>query len=162
MGMCELVMRLSKVQLNQIRSDSDKFWELRNQWRDTDHCIDLDKMWQGIHYLFNFSAWEGSPPAKWIIFGDSPIPSFDGGYGPARYLKPSQVSEVLKLLDNTSEEELKKRYDPNEFSAASIYPAIWMREKEEAYEDLIYFYRQLKSLYQKAVDAGEHVLMVII
>lgn len=161
MSMCELIMRLSKAQLNQILSDNDKFQDLEDQWRDTDHCIDIDKAWQGIHYLFNFSPWEGSPPAKWIIFGDIPIRSFDGGYGPARYLNPSQVSYVYQLMESISEDELKKRYDPVQFDKAEIYPTFWLREKEEAFEYLIRHYRQLKTLYQKAVVAGEHILMII-
>ena len=161
MGMCELVMRLSKVHLDEILADRSYFWTLTNEWRDTDRCIDIDKAWHGIHYLFNNSAWGGTSPTKWIIFGDISIPELDGGYGPARYLKPSQVSEVNKLLSNISVDEMRKRYDPNKFDSANIYPDTWLRDKEEAFKYLLRFYKQLKTLYQKAASAGEYVLMVI-
>ncbi len=50
-------MRLSKGQLDKILADDDYFWTLTNQWRDTDHCFDIDKTWQAIHYIFNWSEW---------------------------------------------------------------------------------------------------------
>jgi len=156
--MCELIMRLSKDQLDKIYADHNFFWILRNKWRDTDHCIDIDKAWHGIHYLFNQKARGGTRPAKWIIFGETPVRELDGGYGPAHYLTPSQVLEVNNHISNISLEELKKRYNPEEFWSARIYPTSW---DESDWEYLLNYYTQLKTLYQKATDAGEYVLMVI-
>jgi len=154
-------MRLSKSQLDQVLKDEDYFWALQNEWRDTDHCIDIDKAWHGIHFLFTNSEWGGPAPERWIIFGDTSIPDFDSGYGPARYLTPSQVLKVSDLLKSISIEELKKRYDPSKFDSANIYPHIWTRDKEEGLEYLLHFYSQLKILYHKAGEAGEYVLMII-
>ncbi|KKL73149.1 hypothetical protein LCGC14_2077820 [marine sediment metagenome] len=156
--MCELLMRLSKDQLDQIFMDHDFFWILRNRWRDTDHCIDIDKAWHGIHYLFNQSTKGGIPPLKWVVFGDKEGPDLDGGYGPAHYLTPFQVSEVNDQIKNITLEELKKRYDPEEFWAENIYPPCW---DESEWDYLLFHYRQLKNFYQKAADEGEYVLMVI-
>jgi hypothetical protein len=159
MSMCELIMRLSKRQLNLILQDKNYFWTLRDEWRGTDHCIDIDKAWHGIHFLFTNSAWGGPTPAKWIIFGKTPIPEFEGGYGPAHYLTPSQVSQVSELLENTPIEELKRRYDSHDFFDADIYPNLLWDEEDEEY--LLYHYAHLKTLYQKAAKAGEYVVMII-
>ena len=55
MGTTEIIMRLSKNQLDKILDDK-YLGTLMEQWRDTDHCIDIDKAWHGIHYLFTNSA----------------------------------------------------------------------------------------------------------
>ena len=161
MSMCELIMRLSKAQLDQILVDHDYFWTLRNQWRDTDHCIDIDKTWHAIHYLFTNSEWGGLAPARWIIHGEIPIPELDGGYGPACYLEPSQVSKVNDLLKSVSEDGLRKMYDPHKLDSAGIYPNIWYRESDSEFEYLSHHYKKLRTLYQKAAEAEEYVLMVI-
>jgi hypothetical protein len=157
--MCELIMRLSKAQLDRVLADHNYFWTLREQWRDTDHCIDIDKTWHAIHYIFTNRAWGGSAPAKWIIEGDTPIPELDGGYGSACYLTPAQVSEVNDLL--VSEEELRKRYNPRQLDAADIYPHTWYRDSDSEFEYLVYHYKNLRTLYQKAAEAKEYVIMFI-
>ena len=43
MSMCELIMRLNKAQLDKILTNIKYFWTLREQWRGTDHVIDIDK-----------------------------------------------------------------------------------------------------------------------
>lgn len=161
MSMCELIMRLSKAQLDQILSDHDYFWTLREQWRDTDHCIDIDKTWHAIHYLFTNKAWGGPTPARWIIEGDVPIPELDGGYGPASYLTPDQVLKVNELLKNVPEEELRKMYNPRKLDSADIYPHTWYRDSNSEFEYLVYHYKKLRTLYQKAAEANEHVIMLI-
>jgi len=159
MSMCEMLMRLSKNQLNKILRNKDYFWTLWDEWRGTDRCIDIDKAWHGIHYLFAKSTWEGPTPERWIIFGDTPIPALDGGYGPARYLTPAQVKEVNALLEDTPREELSNRYDSDKLFKADIYPSFRWDEEDEKY--LLYHYDQLKDLYQKAAKAGECVIMSI-
>jgi len=159
MSMCELIMRLSKNQLEKIIADEGYFWTLRNEWRETDHCIDIDKAWHGIHFLFTNSDLDGSTAARWIIHGDTPILNFDAGYGPANYLIPSQVREVSNLLENTTIEDLKKRYNPDSFFNAGIYPAIW--SGEDALDYLLFYYSHLKNLYRKAAEEREYVLMII-
>lgn len=159
MSMCEVIMRLSKSQLDKILENDDYFWTLRNEWRDTDRCIDIDKAWHGIHFLFANQTWGGSIPERWIVFGETPIPEFDGGYGPAHYLTPSQVKKVNALLEDTSREELKEKYDPDKLYSADIYPSISWDKDDEEY--LLYHYDNLKTLYQKAAKAGEYVLMII-
>ena len=159
MSMCEIIMRLSKGQLDKILADDDYFWTLTNQWRDTDHCFDIDKTWQAIHYVFNWSEQGGSPPAKWIVYGDRPVPALDGGYGPARYLTPSQVAKVNELIESISIEELKRRYNSKRMRSADIYPPIIWDESE--WEYFYFHYQHLKTLYQKAASSGECMIMVI-
>lgn len=160
MSMTQLVMRLSKANLDKVLADPDYFWTLRNEWRDTDKCVDIDKAWQGIHYLFTKNAWGGPKPERWIIFGEHPIPKMESGYGQAHYLNPSNVAEVWDVLSNVSEEDLKNRFDPQTFDKASIYPHIW-HEGDQAFDYLMHFYRELKTLYQKAAEESEYVMMSI-
>ena len=161
MGQCEILMRLSVTQLYRLKFDEDYCLKLHTELRGTDLFIDIDKTWQGIHYLFNDSAWEGKPPARWIIYGDAPLHKFMGDSDSIYYLRPCQVFKVNKFLSNFSEEEIKKIYNNKNFRNADIYPGIWDNHDEEEFEYLLHFYRQLKTLYQKAAEAREYVVMEI-
>ncbi|KKK41988.1 hypothetical protein LCGC14_0529840 [marine sediment metagenome] len=153
-------MRIKQSRLDQVLDDEDFFWVLRNKWRGTDHCIDIDKAWHGIHYLFNQKVLGGTPPAKWVIFGDKEkeISHLNGGHGPAHYLTHTQVSKVSDHIKGIPLKELKKRYDPTIFQEKNIYPQHW---DENEWNYLLLHYNQLKNFYQKAADNSENVLMAI-
>jgi len=155
MGTIVYIMRLSKNQLDDILDDK-YLGTLMEQWRDTDHFINIDKAWHGIHYLLTNSSMWGPIPARWTIFGDIKIPEFEKDYVRASYLKPSQVSKVNNFLSKIPEEEFKRRYNPNKFEAAEIYPDSW---DNTDIDYLMIYFRKVKILYQKAADIGEYVLL---
>jgi hypothetical protein len=111
--------------------------------------LDIDKAWHGLHFLLTGSPWEGDPPWSWVILGGTPIGP-DVGYGPARYLTPTQVQEVARVLAGLSRGELAKRYDPKAMEKAEIYPEIWERDGQEGLEYLLASYEDVVKYYQDA------------
>src|SRR5687768_4410646 len=59
--------------------------------------LDIDKAWHAIHYTLNGSVWEGEGPLSWVILGGQELGE-DVGYGPVRYLDPTQVKSVAAAL----------------------------------------------------------------
>ena len=86
----------------------------------------------------------------------SELDSITGG------INMGSAPQVAEFIYNVLKfDELKNRYNSQIFESAGIYPHIWVREKEEALDYLLHYYKKLIKLYQKAVDAGEYILMII-
>ena len=161
MGMIQILMRLTSAQLEEVIKNEAYYFKLRNDWRNSDRCIDIDKSWHAIHYLLTESDWGGGYPARHVIFGDAQIEKIDGGWGPATFLEPDQVVEVNEFLSNVTVEDIKECYDPKSLDSANIYPDTWLRDKEDALEWILHFFIQVQKLYKDAAKAGECVLMII-
>jgi len=116
--------------------------------------LDLDKSWHGLHYLFTKTDWEGGPPACFLLKGGVAFETTDLGYGPARYLDPSQTKAFHDFLQEWSEEKLRSRYDPQDMTGR-IYPEIWDRKSEEE-NNLNYLlenFHDLREFISQAVQA---------
>lgn len=92
--------------------------------------LDVDKAWQGIHYLLTGTAWEGDPPLNFILHGKG-IGKVDVGYGPARTLTGDEVRRLAEALDALPPDELRQRFDPARMMELSVYPEIWDRDPDE-------------------------------
>jgi uncharacterized protein YktA (UPF0223 family) len=122
--------------------------------------IDIDKAWDGIHFLLTGSNYEGGePPLAYVIFGGIAIGD-DVGYGPARYIEAEEVKQIFNAFKDISEEELKKRFDPGKMKKAEIFPF----ENNCSNEDLDYLlenFRSLKGFYKKTVEQGNAMLQYL-
>ena len=81
----------------------------------------------------------------------------DLGYGPARYVPADEVKEIYKELEQITEEELRKRFDPGKFKEFKIYP-FGGYFKEDDLEYLVQHFKRLKDFYKRTVDKGEAML----
>lgn len=122
-----------------------------------DQHIDIDKAWQGIHYLLTGNPWSEEPPLGLVICGGTEFGD-DVGYGPARYILPEEVKAVSEALAPLNEEILSKRYDPANMAALQLYPEIWGREDDDALGYLLSYFTQVKKLYSEAALAGNAVI----
>jgi hypothetical protein len=96
-----------------------------------DECMDLDKAWHGIHYLLNFSDWEGKEPFCYLVIGGRAVGDVDVGYGPARALRSGQVQRFRDAIASVGAAGLAARYDPAELADHDIYPGIWTATAED-------------------------------
>src|SRR5262245_36837129 len=71
--------------------------------------LDLDKSWHGIHYLLTGTAWEIGEGAGAAILGGDEVGE-DGGYGPARLVRPEAVRAVAAALSALDVETLRSRF----------------------------------------------------
>ncbi|MER7002836.1 YfbM family protein [Dactylosporangium sp. NPDC000555] len=159
--------RLSADELREVLEDPAKVDELLYGDLDDDEAempdpaLDLDKSWHGIHYLLTGTPWEiGSDAAGAAILGGDEIGE-DGGYGPARLLRPDAVRGIAAALDGLSIEVLRARFDPQAMTAADIYPTIWADGIDEFDSYLAPHFTELRSFYRTAAAGGQAVLLAI-
>lgn len=122
--------------------------------------LDIDKSWQGIHYLLCKELDNGEPPLGYAVpmLDDQGL---DFGEFGAFYLTHEQVVEASAALAQLSESALKDRYDFAEFAKEQVYPII---EGEDGGEFLDYLLGNLVNLqvfYRKAEAEGEGIVFYI-
>jgi hypothetical protein len=122
--------------------------------------LDIDKAWHAIHYTLNGSTWEGEGPLSMVILGGEEIGD-DVGYGPARYLNPTQVRTVAEALVTVTPQIFSADFNPAALDAAEIYPQIWERDGAEGLEYVLHYYNQLSSFYQSAAERGDAALIYL-
>lgn len=125
--------------------------------RPTGPHLDLDKMWHGLHYILTGTAWDGEPPLSLAILGGTEIGE-DTGYGPPRYLTPTEVRAVTAALSNVPHDVFLARFDPMAMNQAEIYSGGW---EQCAPEGLIDWLARLASFYHQAATAGLAVLICL-
>jgi len=118
--------------------------------------LSLEKSWHTLHYLLTGSAGEASSPLGNAILGGAEIGP-DVGYGPARFLEPSQVREVAAALAKISRDELSSRFDLKAMTAAKIYAC---KDSSDLALALDYF-DQLVGYYQDAATCDNAMLLYV-
>ena len=115
---------------------------------------DLDKAWQGIHYLLTGTAWEGREPLNFLLAGGRPVGDIDVGYGPARVFSAAETRAAHDALAQLDDGELRRRFDPAEMMSKEIYPEIWDRppEEDDTIEYLMEYVGILREFLAQAVE----------
>ena len=124
--------------------------------------LDIDKAWQGIHFLLTGEPYSNESFLAKAIFGGEEVGD-DLGFGPARYLTPEEVNEVATALRDVSREDLVERYIPRAFEEANIYPAgIWESEGSVALDYLLSNYESMVAFYALVAERGDAMLLSIV
>jgi len=125
---------------------------------DDDVQIDVDKAWHGIHFILCKNNWSGDLPQFLTVLGGKEIGD-DFGYGTGTYLDSKEVEAVSEYLEAIKYSELRKSFNPQEFESAEIYPqGIWIEEKEEAYDYIEEYLKELALFYKKCAKEGKAIL----
>jgi hypothetical protein len=131
---------------------------------DADDVLDLDKAWHGVHMLINGDIGDVTTPAGAAFFGGEAIGpdggDADGGYGPARLLRPELVQDAARALHELDLLQLLSRYDPVSWDADGVYPSGWAEGDEHAY--LLPALQQLREFLTAAARAGQAVVSSLI
>lgn len=122
--------------------------------------LEIDKAWHAIHYMLNCSSWEGKGSLSMVILGGVEIGD-DAGYGPARYLTPSQVKAIAEELAAVNPQAFSASYNPAALDAAEVYPQIWERDGADGLEYVLHYFIQLSSFYQSAAERGDAALIYL-
>jgi hypothetical protein len=125
---------------------------------------DLDTAWHGLHYLFTGTAWDGDAPACFLVSGGEEVGDSDFD-SPPRLLPPEQVREFGGFLGSLSDDELRRRHDPDRMTALGIYPEqVWLRPASPDESSLGYLlesFAEMKALVDKAAAAGDGLLIYL-
>lgn len=158
MSMIGNLKQISSSQLETIKKDPSIVESIIYQEQEeTAEELCIDKTWQGIHFLLTGKAEGGASPLADTIMGGEEIGN-DLGYGPARYLTPSEVKEVSGALSKISKEDFGKRFDPKALLKADIYPSAW-DEVDRDY--LLDCFEKVVEYYKGAAGKGNAMLIYI-
>lgn len=181
MGVVMAFRMVDEAQLQRLKTNESEFFE---ETIAPGQEIDVDKSWDGIHYLFT-----GKPsgpslnPFKAIsnLFskkkqGVAPLPMatvlskiFNGGtalegteQGITFILFPPEVSEINTALESVSDEELLSRFDADAMSAADVYLSdFWRRDQAEALDYLKQNLKSLRTFFRSAAAKNTMVLRIV-
>lgn len=117
---------------------------------DEDDESDVDKAWNGIHYLLTGEVEETAHPLGFLVSGGQPIGKEDVGYGPARAFSSTKLAAICDQLAPLSRETLHTRYQPKEMDRAGVYPEIWARDGDDGFEYLFSNFEQMREFFQEA------------
>jgi hypothetical protein len=120
--------------------------------------LDVDKAWHGLHFLLAGSAWEGSFPLNFIV-ADGEEVGDDLGYGPARGLTSTDVSNIDAALELLTRDELARRFDAQRMTELQIYPDGWSDDPDGELDYLLEYYADLRAFVRRTSEQG-HALLV--
>ena len=112
---------------------------------DRPHC-DLEGVWDGLHFLFTGTAWEGDEPACYLIRGGEQIGDADElGYSVLQALTPDKVQQFSTFLHGLSHEELGRRFYPARMKE--------LRVDQRPMEHLLNAFEELRAFVDATVEA---------
>lgn len=165
MGMIGCFAAASSKTLEELKNNPDELEEYlypNDAEDEPPNYLDIGKSWHGIHFMLTDSADGGEEPLSLAVFGGEEVGEEIGCAGPARFLTPQQVKAVSAALDTLGEDGFRSRFAPEKMEAAEIYPVIiWVRDSQEALEDVMEGYRQLVVFYSQAAVRGDGAILWI-
>ena len=123
--------------------------------------LDLDKAWHGLHYLFTSTAWEGNEPACFLLKGGDDLGEDEIGNSIPRVLRPVHVRQFAAFLSELSQDELTRRYNPEQMMKLEIFPEVWNRGDEEDLEHLLDAFDDLREFMRTAANAADAIVLLV-
>jgi len=127
---------------------------------ESESFFDVDKAWQGIHFLLTNSAWEGSGPLAFILHGGREIEK-DFGYGSPHGFTSAEVKKIADALKPIEPGALFEKADQSIFSSEDLYPSIWDEPKEDCIGYVTHHFKNLKAFVQKTSDSGQALVVYL-
>ncbi|MFC0581426.1 YfbM family protein [Micrococcoides hystricis] len=161
MGMIWTANRLSEAQARELLIDPEAYFSFIEE-DHSEHAIDLDKAWQGIHWLLTGSAGPTDTAESLAIYGweAGELLEIDAGYGQPALLWPDRVQDVNAALQRLTDQELQQRFNPEQMSNSPLYPDLW--DEEDIFETyLLPYAQQLRKFYAAAARNRQAVVMAI-
>jgi hypothetical protein len=122
-----------------------------------DEFFDVDKAWQGIHFLVCGDPWEGSGPLFDLILGGTELAATDSGCGPARILSPERVKDCARAVESLDFESFRSHYDWKAFLEKEIYP----RFDHDEFDYFAYYFSLLRDFFKTTAESGSGLLLLI-
>jgi len=148
MGMICNFLEISDAQLSKLVADPDSILDFIEEERD--FAEDIDKTWNGVHFLLNGESELGIEPYCYIVCGGESIGDVNVGYGPARAISSSKVRAFQEVLSKINDEDFQNRYNAAALANADVYPNVWSRPDEDNCRWLLIGFQNLKRIVGSA------------
>ncbi|SHK73446.1 protein of unknown function [Clostridium cavendishii DSM 21758] len=159
-------LKVDKKTLNEFRNlDIDEIIEeIENLSENDEDIYSVDKLWDGLHFLLVGSSAtdriEDNPLSQAIMGVKTFSPSDEDGY--IAYIESKDLDSIVKALKDVNIEELKNRFNIEEFRNNEIYPDIWREdEKLELFEELANEYKNIIEFYESALENKQQIVVSI-
>lgn len=166
MGMIACYQMVDAEVINRLKEkEEDEIFEaIEELQEDADTTLDIDKMWDGLHFLLTgVSATEpliDNELSKAVV-GDM-LFSEDEDADFIAYTMPESVASIVSAMDAFDIIKAVEDFKPQIFAQQGIYPDIWMHEdKRNLQNELTETFQILKCFYQKTAEAGKGILVSI-
>jgi hypothetical protein len=124
--------------------------------------LSLEKEWHGVHYLLCGKTEPDSELLSQAVLGGTILGDDDegfSGYGPARFLKPEEVTALSRELDRPeTESKAASRFSAAEMTRLGIYPG-WRAESRDEVMDAL---RRLRDFYAEAAAKGSAIVTCLV
>lgn len=167
MGIIANYKYLSDKNLKELKAfyseENETFEETEEQNGDVEILLDLDKMWDALHFVLTGAS--SSEPIKNNPFSEAVVgvSSIEGVEEFISYTEKSRVKDIVFALDHFDIEKAMENFSMKECKKANIYPDIWNYEEEtdEIKEELMDYFQNLKDFYKKILEVNGNVMVTI-
>lgn len=151
---------------NNDDDSTEDFFESLEEIEDDTNYTDLEKLWDGLHFLLTgFASYDDENDNK----TSEQIALYDGFFGSeplndegVSLLNADKVADVVNALNHIDIDKLLEDVDFDDFTKADLYPDIWYNEdKEDLSDELKAYFINFKQFYENALKNGRSVLIVI-
>ena len=167
MGIIANYQYLSDANLQELKSfyaEEDDIFEEVEDWNDeAEILLDIDKMWDALHFLLNgvscIEPIKNNPLSEAVVG----VFSIDGIEEYISYIEKSRIKDIVFALDNFDIEKALKIFSMKECKEAELYPDIWDYEEEidEIKEEIMDYFQNMKDFYKQVLEEDGNVLVTI-
>lgn len=183
MSMIGNYLLIHEKDFQNIVSNNASIMPLLNKTKyHSDDYLNIGKSWDIIHYALCGEQSEGKSPYSYVVLGGKKINDEDVGYGPARYLTPSQVKEAYTAIKDITKNDWISKYDwdiilgdilysnpnhnnsnPNNISNDTEYDYNEIKKSLEAtiLERSWDIFCKIKDLFAKAIDESKYLIFYV-
>lgn len=167
MGIIANYKYLSDKNLKELKafySEEDKTsGETDDQNEDVEILLDLDKMWDALHFFLTGVGSSESlknNPFSEAVLG---VSSIEGTEEFMSYTEKSRIKDIVFALDNFDIKKAMEKFSMKERQKANIYPDIWNCEDEidKIKEELMDYFQKLKEFYKRILEVKGNVIVTI-
>ncbi|MBA4494261.1 YfbM family protein [Paenactinomyces guangxiensis] len=160
MGMTCYLQQITPERLEAVKNDSSLLPSVINSEENPEEPLDIDKTWQGIHFLLTGEVGGGDPPLANALLGGTVFENASD-YIFASFLTSDEVKEVTEALRGISEKELKDRFNTEEMNELKLYPSFnnWI---DDDFDYLLGNYKDMVDYYKSAAEKGNPMLVYIL
>ncbi len=164
MGMLACYQMSEDKTINELldKTEAELFEEIEELQEEEDLVLDIDKLWDGLHFLLTGSTAaepiEGDPLSESVVG----VKRFLAVTDYIAYINSERVGPILDALNHFDIEGAIKDFQPEMFAQNGIYPGIWMSEdKEDLGDELKECFLEIRSFYEKAMMQQKGVIVSI-
>ena len=169
MGMIASYQMIDDPKIGQLLSkdEDDIYGEidavLEETQDDPDEVIDIDKLWDGLHFLLTgvsaCEPTEGDPISEAIVGTAKIIEDEDETFA---YVRRERVSVIAEALNGIDIDALIEDFQPVKFEQSGIYPDGWQDEdREELQRSLKECFIGLKKFYDMTADKKKGIIISV-